>query len=334
MSEKKLLPKKDRKGRYVLDVPRSVTGKRLRFYFHDHAEALRKSAEMIVDISLGKSIQPNTSTPTIEHFAAMFLAEQSLKVGSHTMRSLRWGLKLLVEKFGKLTPDRITPDMASSWVKSQDYSTRGRFNIFAISRTLFNWRTIRQIVSVNPFDDPPPKNDKGHRLAILTPDQMRSLLDADLPQWFRTWVICGGFAGLRTAEQQRMGFDAFDFEFKEIIVRKEQSKQGEAARPRSVSMQSAFIRQWAGKIIPTHDPLLSGKYPSDFSVLMPVALKALGLDAWPKNCLRHSFASYHLAHFRDASRTAFEMGHTSPTLLYQTYANSVSRRDAEMWWNL
>jgi hypothetical protein len=39
-----------------------------------------------------------------------------------------------------------------------------------------------------------------------------------------------------------------------------------------------------------------------------------------------------LAHFRDAAKTAFEMGHTSPALLYQTYANCVTRREAEKWW--
>jgi integrase len=55
---------------------------------------------------------------------------------------------------------------------------------------------------------------------------------------------------------------------------------------------------------------------------------------WPNNCLRHSFASYHLAHFRDAAKTAFEMGHESPKLLYQTYGNCVTRREAEQWWGL
>jgi hypothetical protein len=64
------------------------------------------------------------------------------------------------------------------------------------------------------------------------------------------------------------------------------------------------------------------------------ACRLIGVEdgVWPSNCLRHSFASYHLAHFRDAAKTAFEMGHTSPALLYQTYANCVTRREAEKWW--
>lgn len=54
---------------------------------------------------------------------------------------------------------------------------------------------------------------------------------------------------------------------------------------------------------------------------------------WPANCLRHSFDFYHLAHYKDTVQTAFLMG-TSPRLLYETYANQVSRRDAAKWWEL
>ena len=81
-------------------------------------------------------------------------------------------------------------------------------------------------------------------------------------------------------------------------------------------------------------PLDGGATHREVDLATKKAAKVIGREIWPKNCLRHSFASYHLAHFRDASKTAYEMGHTSATLLYSTYANSVSRKDAEAWWNL
>jgi integrase len=40
------------------------------------------------------------------------------------------------------------------------------------------------------------------------------------------------------------------------------------------------------------------------------ARKAPNLAKWPLNGFRHSYASYHLAHFKDAARLALEMGHT------------------------
>ena len=53
---------------------------------------------------------------------------------------------------------------------------------------------------------------------------------------------------------------------------------------------------------------------------------------WPDNCLRHSFASYHLAIREDAGATAYQMGHTAPHTLCREYARAVRRQAAEAWW--
>ena len=52
------------------------------------------------------------------------------------------------------------------------------------------------------------------------------------------------------------------------------------------------------------------------------------LVPWPHDCLRHSFGSYHLAHFKDAARTALEMGHKSTIMLFSNYWARVSEKDA------
>lgn len=53
---------------------------------------------------------------------------------------------------------------------------------------------------------------------------------------------------------------------------------------------------------------------------------------WPHNALRHSFASYHLAFFKDAARTALEAGH-SQAVLFRHYRELVTQEDAEGWWS-
>jgi integrase len=60
---------------------------------------------------------------------------------------------------------------------------------------------------------------------------------------------------------------------------------------------------------------------------------AAGLRA-PHNALRHSFASYHLAMWQDASKTAFELGHARPDMLYRHYRNLVTKEAAEAYWAL
>jgi integrase len=59
-----------------------------------------------------------------------------------------------------------------------------------------------------------------------------------------------------------------------------------------------------------------------------------GIMAWPSNGLRHSFASYHLAHFQDAARLALELGHTNAHLVFRHYRELVKPQDAKRWWNI
>jgi integrase len=66
--------------------------------------------------------------------------------------------------------------------------------------------------------------------------------------------------------------------------------------------------------------------------LDPAMLK--GLRPWPKNGLRHSFASYHLAHFGDAAHLALELGHTDQELLFRHYRELVTPEQAGKWWEI
>jgi integrase len=65
----------------------------------------------------------------------------------------------------------------------------------------------------------------------------------------------------------------------------------------------------------------------------PATAKASGI-AWPSNVLRHSFASYHLAKFKNAGQTAAELGHAGAAMLYQHYRELVTPEAAAQWWQI
>ena len=67
---------------------------------------------------------------------------------------------------------------------------------------------------------------------------------------------------------------------------------------------------------------------------LDVVRKAAKLARWPKNGLRHGYASYRLATTQDAPRVASELGHTGPQMLYSTYRELVLPEEAERYWNL
>ena len=64
------------------------------------------------------------------------------------------------------------------------------------------------------------------------------------------------------------------------------------------------------------------------------ALKAAKIEHWPHNALRHSFASYHLAHHQDAAKTALELGHTESATLFRHYRELVRPDEARAFWQI
>jgi integrase len=320
------------RGKWMLDIPAAMAGKRKKIFFSSQQEALVETAKIVQELSLGAEITPKAQSRNakLSNLIAGYLSDRKGETSADNYTTLAWGLGILSDQYGATDPSELTPAVTAAWVKKLPYKTRGRFNVFAACRTFFNSPGMRDMVPNNPFRDAPPKKDKGHRLDILTPAQMKTLLALDLEPYFKAWLVCGGFSGMRSCEFERLSYESIDYDHDEIVIKKDQSKQGEATRPRSIPIYPAFKRH-----IPRgKGPLDGGASWKRVDIEMEKALKALGWKQWKKNCLRHSFASYALAASQDAVKTAYQMGHASPTLIYTTYGNAVSRADADAWWAL
>ena len=53
---------------------------------------------------------------------------------------------------------------------------------------------------------------------------------------------------------------------------------------------------------------------------------------WPQDALRHTFANYHLSHFRSFSELRVEIGHRDATLLRTRYADQRPVVNEEAFW--
>ena len=324
------------KKRWCVDLPADMNaGARGKKFFKTQDEAFRWIGKRSLKVSLGlplEKLSAEKTGSTVRALAQNYMARLvERRLSSDGIKQVNTCLKRFINKFGGLNIKAVEAEALEAWILSIPYGTRTRWNHYSQVRQFFNWKDVRRHVPMSPFEDieAPPKTDKDGRLEILTPAEMAQLLALEVEPWVKVKIVLGGFAGLRTCEIAKMGYDSIDAEFEEIIVRKEESKQGLACRPRSVTLQPAVTR---------HLPTGEGPFISDAKAWrhhrgMPEVAK-LGRGRFPQNALRHSFASYHLAHFKSPEKTAFEMGHTSPRLIYETYANAVSRRDAEAWWAL
>lgn len=323
-------------GRWIVDLPPDMNaGKRGRKYFLTQGDAfswIGKFSTQHKFTAIKERVKRTPQSHKVAGLVEVYLAElQSKGFATDGVKQAKTCLRRFSSMFGTLSPKDIDADAIETWFNSLPYSTRTIWNHYSQTRQFYNWKGIRTMVPITPFLDveAPDKTDADARKQILSPDQMRELLALQVEPWIRCKIVLGGFAGLRTCELAKMSYESIDEEYEEIVVRKEESKGGKAMRPRSVTLQPAVLR---------HIPKGKGSLVGESKEWrchrgMPKEAK-LGETRFPQNALRHSFASYHLAHFRDASKTAFELGHTSPRLVYETYANAVSRRDAAAWWSL
>jgi integrase len=162
---------------------------------------------------------------------------------------------------------------------------------------------------------------------ILSVAQARSLLEA-CPREIVAAVAIGLFAGLRQSEIERLEWKDVDLERGFIHVSAQNSK---TAQRRLVTV-SENLRSWlANGSTSNHSGPVC---PANYRLLFHKAQQAAGIAPWPKNALRHSFASYHLAAYQNAAGTALQLGHMDARVLFAHYRELVTPDDARNFWQI
>jgi integrase len=180
-------------------------------------------------------------------------------------------------------------------------------------------------VQVNPVKDVERAKERHSPIGILTVEETESLLQNAQPEMLPFWAV-GAFAGLRTAEIQRLNWNEIDLPAGFIEVTAEKSK---TANRRLVTIQ-ANLRKWLVPFHKSNGPVT----PTNFQSRAKHDRDCAGLRRrWPNNALRHSFASYHLAVFNDAAKLALEMGN-SPRIIFAHYRELVRPSDANRYWSI
>jgi integrase len=166
----------------------------------------------------------------------------------------------------------------------------------------------------NPAETTAKAKEVATAVGILSVDETAELLKCSQPSLL-PYVAIGAFAGLRRAELERLDWKEVDLRVGLIGVTASKAK---SARRRFVKVRPN-LAQWLRRLAKTRGNVT----PSDYRELLDTARDAAGLETWPNNALRHSFASYHLARFKDAAALALEQGHTNAKLIYQHYRQVV-----------
>ena len=319
-----------------VDVPPALgNGKRIRRFFPDETAAEVWVAQRTIERATGEPAKvaenPTGQESTVRAIVALYLAAKKSAVGPGQHKLARIHLGKLVARFGSYPVNGVRALDCRDWLDAMDCAQRTRHGVFALCRSFWRWAVRYDYADRSPFDKMEFVAKGEAPKAILAPGQMRSLLKTNEPHYMRAWIVLGGFCGLRTEEMFRMDWGAVNVRTKEIHVAPGVIKRTRGVRERYVAIPANALRMLKklpreGRVIPV----------SKTTFLVHAARLAgiLGEKHWPRNCLRHSAASYHLAAGEDAGKTAHFLGHTSSQTVFSNYARAVTKQAAREWWGI
>lgn len=148
-----------------------------------------------------------------------------------------------------------------------------------------------------PLRRPKSLKVKTGTVEIYTADEFQKVLAA-APDEFRACVAIGGFAGLRSAEIERLRWEDIDLKQRHIVVGVDRAKT--AAR-RVIPMGDALLA-WL-TFCKSGSGLVWQGTRDGFYVQQRITAKRSEIR-WKANALRHSYASYRFAECADAGRVA------------------------------
>lgn len=233
-----------------------------------------------------------------------------------------------VSRFANFTKGRMLPDLRArdldDCLQQADLAPLTKncvrdhiltFCRWAIGRGYLprGWREFEESVSYQV----PPED-----VTIFTPDEMERLLKTSGGHLATPFLAIGAFAGLRSAEIERLDWKNVSFERGYIEVRAETCK----TRARRLVPITDNLRAWLKPFALPTGPVVP--YRGIANVHARLAVRA-GVE-WKKNALRHSFVSYRLAQTHDPARTALEAGHDQ-TILFRHYREVVTPELAAKW---
>ena len=188
----------------------------------------------------------------------------------------------------------------------------------AILHSIFVYGRRHAWCGANPVESIEAPEVREQPIAPLTIGEVRRLeAAAELPEHraMRLSLRLMLYCGLRPHEVQRLKPEDIDREAGEVIIRPAVSKTG------------------GGRVVPLRCAApQGGKIPGNWAVRWRRLRHAAGFQQWRADVCRHSFASYHAAHYRNMSTLQCEMGHGSLRLLRTRYVSPVSARTAANYW--
>jgi integrase len=227
--------------------------------------------------------------------------------------------------FGEKRLTEIDRAMVEDFVAGLHLKPRGKFNVLLKLSQLLNWSMRQGWIAANAASEVKVKVPQSD-VEILSVPEVKALLrraeESEQAQKIVPYLVVSLFAGLRPGEGQQLRWERIDLANKQIEVRAETSKVKET---RFIEINPT-LAQWLKPFRQKSGPIVASSFSRDLA-----ATRTNG--NWPKDVLRHSFASYWLPCNPNRAALAETMGN-SISVIKKSYRKAIAKRVAAEFWKI
>lgn len=293
------------------------------------AEALKLVRDLPGVLAAAKfyAARNRTVTPkrVADVVAELLAVKEARKASVRYLGDLRSRLTRFANDF-QTDASNVTTAQLQAWFDAQKFAAQTYVNFRRVLFTLFEFAVARGYAADNPVAGVEAVKVNGGETEVFTPKELAALLANAAPDFLPALAI-GAFAGLRSAEIERLEWADVDLAGRHIVVGRDKAK---TASRRVVPIGDA-LAAWLAPYVGRQGHVWPGT-SRGFYHAQEATAEAAGIT-WKPNALRHSYASYRFAQTGDAGRVAGECGN-SPSMIHRHYRELVTPAAAEAWFNV
>ena len=267
-------------------------------------------------------IHPRQKAETVLRTAARYLRDMKKTERRRiSIMEKRQKFRLFCSEHGKRNTASITKADVLAWADKSGYVGTNRDNYVGAILSLLNFYAGNKRQPSRkawlPVTWGPERVEKVLRLA-----------EEHLPDAV-PWLVLLWFCGLRPGEAEKLTWESVRLEDASIFIDGEISK---IAASRTVDLAPNAVR-WLMAYRKMGGSVSGGAYVArDYREQLK---KLVGIDKWPNDVARHTFATAHYNHHGDAAKTLSQMGHfEGPQTFTRHYKGVMTAKDAAAFWKI
>lgn len=258
--------------------------------------------------------------------AAFLAAKEKEGVAKVSLGHWKPVYKRFVAAIGDVPVSSVTREQCAEWIAGLPMAAQSKQTHLTRIKQLFRWLVQTRQLALNPCDGLKAPKVVQDEVEVLTVEQGVALFakaTGDTREVFGRLAL-EAFAGLRFSSASVISGADIATEAKGVTIPAAKIK---TRRRQYIDGLPENLWAWLVWSKPDTWKLTARQYAN-------AKARAFGLDAHPHNCLRHSFATYHVAAHKDVSRTAAVLCHTSPAMLFRHYKGRATEADGLAWFKI